>query len=131
MSYLVDSDWVIDALTGVPAALEPFERLGADGLAVSIVTLGEIFEGAYYFPDPGKHLTDFRRFLAGFTLIPLTDPAMEIFARTRALLRRQGNLIPDLDLLIAATALAHDLVLMTRNRRHFARIPDLRLYGEG
>ena len=46
----------------------------------------------------------------------------------RAFLRRQGQLIPDLDLLIAATALAHDLTLVTRNRRHFSRILSLRLY---
>lgn len=38
-----------------------------------------------------------------------------------------GNLIPDLDLLIASTALEHALVLLTRNRRHFQRIPQLRL----
>jgi predicted nucleic acid-binding protein len=37
-------------------------------------------------------------------------------------------LIPYLDLLIAATALAYDLTLLTRNRRHFQRIPDLKLY---
>ena len=45
------------------------------------------------------------------------------------MLRRQGQLIPDLDLLIAATALAHDLTLVTRNRHHFERIPDLRLHS--
>jgi predicted nucleic acid-binding protein len=40
-------------------------------------------------------------------------------------------LIPDLDCLIAATAVHHHLILLTRNRRHFARIPDLRLYEPG
>ncbi len=34
----------------------------------------------------------------------------------------------DADLLIAATALEHDLTLMTQNLRHFNRIPDLKLY---
>jgi predicted nucleic acid-binding protein len=37
-------------------------------------------------------------------------------------------LIPDVDLLIAATALEEDLTLVTRNTRHFERIPDLKLY---
>jgi predicted nucleic acid-binding protein len=53
---------------------------------------------------------------------------MERFAYLRAELRRRGQLFPDLDLLIAATALQHDLTLLTRNVRHFNRIPDLRLY---
>jgi predicted nucleic acid-binding protein len=53
---------------------------------------------------------------------------MEHFAETRALLRRRGELIADFDLLIAATALHHDLTLLTFNLRHFERIPELRLY---
>jgi predicted nucleic acid-binding protein len=53
---------------------------------------------------------------------------MERFAFIRADLRRRGQLIPDLELLIAATALHHDLTLLTRNVRHFDRIPELRRY---
>ena len=53
---------------------------------------------------------------------------MDVFARTRVELRRAGRLIPDLDLLIAATAIHHDLTLLTRNVRHFGRIPELQLY---
>ncbi len=53
---------------------------------------------------------------------------MERFAQNRYLLQRQGNVIPDLDLLVAATALHHGLTLLTRNLRHFSRVPGLRLY---
>lgn len=70
----------------------------------------------------------FRRFLARLALLPLDDAVMERFAFIRADLRRRGQLIPDLDLLIAATALHHDLTLLTRNVRHFDRIPELRRY---
>lgn len=73
MSYLVDSDWIIDGLVGVPAALDILERLSADGLAVSIVTFGEVFEGAYHLPDPAASLADFRRFLSGFPVLPLNE----------------------------------------------------------
>ena len=69
----------------------------------------------------------FRRFLERLTLLPLDDATMEVFARIRADLRRQGQLIPDLDLLIAATAIHHEITLLTRNVRHFARIPGLKL----
>ena len=92
------------------------------------MTVGEVYEGAFSNPDPEAHLASLRRFLAAFRVLPLTDPIMEGFAHTRADLRRQGMLIPDLDLLIAATALHHDLTLLTRNLRHFSRIPDLKLY---
>lgn len=53
---------------------------------------------------------------------------MERFAETRALLRRRGQGLADFDLLIAATALRHDLTLMTFNFRHFERVPGLKLY---
>ncbi len=122
------SDWLIDALASIPAAVEPLDRHSAAGLAISVISFGEIYEGAYLFPDPHTHLTTFRRFLASFTTLGLTEDVMDVFARTRAHLRQQGNLIPDLDLLIAATALHYDLTLMTRNVRHFERIPNLKLY---
>ena len=128
MSYLVDSDWLIDAFLGVPAAVNMLARLRGEGLAVSIISYGEIFEGAIGAPDPASELARFRRFLARLALLPPDDAIMEHFAHTRAELRRRGQLIPDLDLLIAATAVHHDLTLLTRNFRHFNRIPELRLY---
>jgi len=52
---------------------------------------------------------------------------IEEFGRLRALLRRQNQLIGDMDLAIAATALTHSLTLLTHNARHFQRIPGLQL----
>ncbi len=128
MRYLVDSDWLIDASVGVPTAINLLARLRDEGLAVSIISHGELFEGALGSPDPQTELARFRRFLSRFALLPLDDTIMERFAHNRADLRRRGQLIPDLDLLIAATAQQHDLTLVTRNIRHFERIPELRLY---
>jgi predicted nucleic acid-binding protein len=58
----------------------------------------------------------------------MNDPG-DIWAR--AALRQQGLLIPDMDLLIAATALEHDLTLVTRNQRHFVRLPGLQMQEQG
>jgi predicted nucleic acid-binding protein len=60
--------------------------------------------------------------------LALDRDIMTRFARIRGDLRRQGQSIGDLDLLIAATAIHHDLTLVTRNVRHYARIPDLKLH---
>lgn len=128
MRYLVDSDWLIDAATGRPRAQRLLDRLSDDGMAVSIIAVAEVYEGAFGTPDPRVALAGLRDFLGDFAVLPLTDPVAERFARLRATLRPHGQLIPDMDLLIAATALAADLTLVTRNVRHFARIPDLRLY---
>jgi len=127
MSYLVDTDWIINGLHGQSDAVSTLEEHRDNGLGVSIITLGEVYEGGYNNPEPKVHIASFQKFLALFTVLPLTEDTMRHFARLRALLRKQGNLIPDLDLLIAATAVEHELVLLTRNRRHFERVPELHL----
>jgi predicted nucleic acid-binding protein len=129
MTYLVDTDYVVDWLKGRPDAVQLLTTLRRDGLAISHNTYGEVYEGIEY----GQNRTDiergFRQFLRGVTLLPTTQPIMRRFAQVRGRLRAQGLLIGDMDLLIAATALATNRTLVTRNRRHFDRIPGLTLYG--
>lgn len=128
MSYLIDSDWLIDLLIGVPAAVGVTERLSGQGLGVSVVSYGELFEGALGDTNPQEELARCRALLDRFRMVPLSDPVMERFARIRKQLRESGQRIPDLDLLIGSTAVHHDLTLLTRNLRHFGRIPDLKTY---
>lgn len=128
MNYLVDADWLIDAMVGRALAQETLERLSDQGVAVSIIAVAEVYEGAFNTADPQATLSGMREFLGDFAILPVSDPVVERFAQTRATLRQQGQMIPDMDLLIASTALAADLTLITRNLRHFTRIPGLQLY---
>ena len=128
MKYLVDSDFVADYLKGKRSAVELLSTLAPEGLAISLITYGEIYEGIYYGQDPTRHENGFRKFLRVADVLPLNRRTMQRFARLRGDLRRRGQLIPDPDLLIAATALEHDLTLLTRNLKDFARIPELKLY---
>ncbi|HEY7031290.1 MAG TPA: type II toxin-antitoxin system VapC family toxin [Thermomicrobiales bacterium] len=128
MKFLIDSDWIIDGLIGRPTAVQTIAALGSYGASVSIAAVGEVFEGAFGTFDPQKTLQIFREYLADFVVLPLTDPIMETFARIRSFLRAQGLLIPDIDLQIAATAITLDLTLVTRNLRHFSRVPGLKIY---
>ncbi len=66
-------------------------------------------------------------FLRGVTLFSTDEETARIFGRERGQLRRAGQIIGDMDLLIAATALQHNLTLLTNNRRHFERIEGLRI----
>jgi tRNA(fMet)-specific endonuclease VapC len=111
--------------------LGALDRLAGSPVYISYVALGEVCEGAFRFSNPQAHLTSFRYFLGFSRMLGLDDQIMKRFAETRAFLRRRGQGIADLDLLIAATALHHDLTLLTFNQRHFASIPDLKLYQPG
>lgn len=114
-------------MKGRPQIVDYLQGAASDGLAISLITYGEVYEGIYFGRDHQRHETGFRNFLRGVTVLPLTRSIMRQFARLRGDLRGKGQLIGDPDLLIAATALYYDLTLLTHNTRHFSRIPDLRV----
>jgi predicted nucleic acid-binding protein len=87
-----------------------------------------LVQGAYFGTDPDGALRALRRFLRGKRLLPVTRPIAERFGHIRGSLRQRGLIVGDADLLIAATAIHHDRILVTRNVRHFSRIPNLSLY---
>lgn len=131
MKLLVDSDVVIDGLRGVGDANRVLNRLAGDELVISTITLAEVPDGAQRGPDNESIAAEVWAFLDGFEILPVTVSIAEIFANRRSQLRRFGTMIPDMGLLIAATAIAHDLTLLTRNRRHFERVPGPLLYDDG
>jgi tRNA(fMet)-specific endonuclease VapC len=106
---LVDTDVLIDHLRGT-RRLPDVERLG-----VSVVSRCELFAGT----DEPQRL---RRFLWPMIELAVDGAIAELAGITR---RRTGIATPDA--LIAATALAHRIPLMTRNRRHFDRVDGLRV----
>lgn len=128
MKYLIDSDWIVDCLNGDQPSARSLLGIAGEGLAVSIISVAEIYEGAFGKPDPEEHLRSFRRFLGAFTVLTIDDRIAERFAALRSELRHAGRRVADFDLLIASTALEFGLLLGTRNTRHFARIPGLALH---
>ena len=129
MAFLIDADWAIDALSGRRNARSLLASLMGEGVSISWVTLGEICEGAFNSSDPRSHLDVFRDYLAFISVVDLNDDIMERFAAIRAYLRRTGQMIPDFDIVLAATAIHYDLTFLTYDLRHFQRIPGLKLYG--
>lgn len=122
MSYLIDSDYVADFLKGRPDVIHLLSSLPRDDIAISIIVFGEVVEGITFGRDRQRHEGGFRQFLRIVDVLPLSRTVMRRFADMRGTLRSQGNLIPDMDLLIGATAIATDRTLVTRNRRHFDRL---------
>ena len=95
-------------------------------VAIPSVVRAEILFGA--IKGAGQERTRrLRLFLAEFPELPFDEKCVEVYAQARADLERTGQRIGALDLLIAATALANDLVLVTHNTAEFSRVPGLRL----
>lgn len=121
---------VIDLLQDNQRGRADREHLTGHNLAMSIITVGEVYEGVYGSSDPVSRGAGFKALLKAVTVVDLTTPMMKSFARTRFELRGSGNLIGDLDLLIASTALLGKRTLLTRNSKHFDRVPGLNHLAE-
>jgi tRNA(fMet)-specific endonuclease VapC len=129
MSYLIDTDYVVDYLVGKTDVISFLDALSETDSAISLITQGEVYEGIYYGRDPQKGEDGFQQFLRLVDILPLNTSIMQRFARIRGELRRTGNIIGDFDILIAATALFHNLTLVTRNLKDYQRIAGLKLYN--
>jgi tRNA(fMet)-specific endonuclease VapC len=128
VTHLVDSDWVADYLRGKSLAVDLLTSLGPTGLAISLITFGEIYEGVYYGRDPRRAEEIFLGFLRWIDILPLDEAILRRFARIRGDLRRRGQLVGDSDILIAATEIHFGLTLVKRNLRHFERIAELEIF---
>lgn len=133
MGYLIDSDWTIDYLQGRQAALALFERLAPDGLAVSVITYMEVYQGTLRSSDPEAAQAEFADFLSTVPILPLSESVARRAAELRNILDQQGRRVRAraLDILNTATAIEHGLTLLTRNVADYEDIPSLRLYQPG
>jgi tRNA(fMet)-specific endonuclease VapC len=127
MRYILDTDWIINLLAGKKDAEERIQQFDPEEIVVSLVAVAEIYESAYNFANPEAHIQTFRSFLSNFQLLNLNLPIIEKFAEVRAHLRRKGQMISDFDILLGATALHYDLIVLTYNKKHFQRIPDIKI----
>lgn len=87
MTYLIDTDYVIDYLAGQPAAKAQLPTLRTDGVAIGIVTFTEIYEGIYGSRDPKTAELGFRAFLGGTPVLGYTRTVAKQTARIRNDLR--------------------------------------------
>jgi len=133
MPYLLDSDWCIDVLAGKPEAVSLVDQLMGDGVAISVITYMKVYQGVERSPHPAHAEAQFELFLQPIRVIPITTHVGKRCARLRHYLRQHGKRVNSraLDLLNAAVALEHNLVLVTRNVEDYDDIPDLRLHQHG
>jgi tRNA(fMet)-specific endonuclease VapC len=126
-SFLVDTDWVIDHFNQVKPVTRRLRELQNEGLALSIISVAELWEGVFFSKVPERSEAALEVFLSGVVILVIDEEICKRFGRLRGSLRQQGRVIDDFDLLIAASALRHDLTLLTNNRRHFENIKGFRM----
>ena len=127
MTYLVETDWAVHWLRGREDILNRLGVLQTQGIGLSVISLAELYTGINYSTDPASARTGLDNFLSLVTVLGVNQEICQIFGEENARLRKEGQVIGDFDLLIAATCLHHGLKLLTNNRRHFQRIEGLEI----
>jgi len=120
--YLLDTSIAVPILNGTldlaPRRSTPVE------VYVNAIVVGELCFGAEKSDRVAANLDAVARLLAACPTIPCGEATGRCYARLRRQLRQRGKPIPENDLWIAATAVEHGLVLVTRDE-HFAAIEGL------
>lgn len=127
MQYLLDT-WVIsDFIKGEVGTKFRLKQSPPVDIAVSAITVMELRYGLALNPQRAQKVEPaIASFLSSVTILPFGTVEAEQAAQIRAALKSQGQPIGAYDVLIAATALQHNLLMITANQREFDRVPGLK-----
>lgn len=126
MRYLLDTCTISDFVKGEVNTLDNFKKVPTQALAISTITLMEIKYGLLINPQKAKKINHIiEEILAKVTILDFTPKDAEIASLIRSDLKSKGTPIGYYDVLIAAIAVNHQLILVTSNVREFNRISNL------
>jgi tRNA(fMet)-specific endonuclease VapC len=125
--FLLDTDSIIYSLKGHETINKNLYLHRNNPLKISIITLMELYYGAYKSQQASSNLAKVRMIEQSFEIIPVKLESVELFARMKAELEFSGNRLDDFDLMIASCAMTYNLTLVSNNTKHFQRIEGLKL----
>ncbi len=126
MKYLLDTNICIHYFKGDKKVSRKIENAGFDRVAISEITLAELYYGAEKSARKDSNLKVIENFSKNITVIPIFN-ALRIYGSEKARLKKKGRIISDLDLLIGATAIACNMIMVTRNVGEFKRLKDIQI----
>jgi tRNA(fMet)-specific endonuclease VapC len=122
--YLIDTDICSAHLRGDQSVTRKFmSHLGE--LHISVVTLGELLSWTLRANCPHRYHASLQQFLGDVNVVDVDEQVAQRFGEIRAHLFDHGTPVASIDVLIGATALIHDLTMVTHNVQHFSKIPGL------
>jgi predicted nucleic acid-binding protein len=120
---VADTDVLIDALRGGGSQAQVARHIESGRLATTAITVFELWQGAY----AGRQAPAVEALLDACDILPLDAPAARLAGELRAHLRDRRSDIGPTDSLVAGICISRGASLLTRNRKHFERVPGLAL----
>lgn len=127
MKYLLDTDTLIYLLKGHDKVIEKITHIHADDPCTSIVNYSELLFGTYHSSKVKQNVEKITSLMSDLKILPFCEQSAEIFAKEKALLKRNGIIIADLDLMIASISIINDVTLVSNNTKPFSRLNHLKL----
>ena len=128
MKYLLDTNICIYIIKKKPASvIKKFEKLKSGSVAISTITLSELYYGVAKSSKPNENMIALQEFISPLEILDFTHDDSLIYGKIRTELQKKGSPIGAMDLLIASIAKRQDLILVTNNIKEFARISDLKI----
>ncbi len=124
--YLLDTNICIYFLKGQYNLNKKLEEVKLENCFISEITIAELKFGAENSESKERNKNTVDEFVSKFTIIPIFS-ALDVYASEKTRLRKSGSLLDDFDLLIGATAIANNLILVTRNVSDFERLKGIEL----
>jgi len=128
--YLFDTDCLSNILKKAPSPLliKKLESLPKGLQFTTSINVSEIYFGAYRSRNQEKILKAYEdKVFPNVNILPFDTDSGKIYGRLKALLEKRGLSKNEPDLMIAAIAIQHDMILVTGNTRHFMNIPGLNI----
>ena len=128
--YYLDTNVIIDATRNkkeTAAILEHFKAVRFQDICIPAIVVAELEYGARHSNFYDRNMEIVRKFVAPYPIIPFSEKETVVYGEIRQYLATKGTPIGSNDMLIAATAIANNAVLVTHNTDEFARIPNIRL----
>ena len=114
-----------------PGVVSRWKVLGDERLAISVIADAEVRYGLI-LKGSSKLYAAYEALLQGrLPVLPVDEAVGAVFATLKATQQKAGRRVPDLDLLIAATAQVHNLIVATLNARHFVMIEGIHMEDWG
>lgn len=128
MTHLWDTDTCVYYLNGNTAIARKAVECGLSNICITAITMAELLYGAYNSQRVNANIARVNQLAQQLTVLEtITLPVAEHFGKSKVFLKRIGQMVGDLDILIASFAQTHNLILVTNNIGHFQRFPGLRL----
>ena len=124
--YLLDTDIIIDFFKNDVSVVKNIEKRSNSLMFISSITLCELYKGAF-LSNSDDELGNISKLLTNTEFVSLNKIGCKIFGKNNAYLSGKGKMTQEIDLMIASIAISKDLILITRNKKHFENIPELKI----